>query len=295
MTEESRDLLARAIIAPGRTNGPCRSRERRPSNSSPRCEEARAIALRRRGLPDPPGRVDRQARPDRRPDDRRLRPLDLCAAHGRRRRGQGQPAAAGVELLGDMARPGRPARTPAPRSRASAGRPSRVWTDAPDWTADAGFMERLDEWCSTGRIGYAAGELRGAGPAPPRPRRSPRASSPRSADSRVLALMLGDTSMGMINGYFGPAAALPDRLQRAQGRPGLADRSGAARSSDARVDDAFRFVQDRGVTFHWQRARRRGLHARPRPASSSAATWPSSTCSTSSRPTAWAGSTSSAC
>ncbi len=24
---------------------------------------------------------------------------------------------------------------------------SRVWTDAADWTADARFMERLDEWC----------------------------------------------------------------------------------------------------------------------------------------------------
>src|SRR5207247_10996662 len=29
---------------------------------------------------------------------------------------------------------------------------SRIWTDAADWTADARFMDRLDEWCSTGRI-----------------------------------------------------------------------------------------------------------------------------------------------
>ena len=29
---------------------------------------------------------------------------------------------------------------------------SRIWTDATDWTADAAFMERLDEWCSTGQI-----------------------------------------------------------------------------------------------------------------------------------------------
>ena len=34
----------------------------------------------------------------------------------------------------------------------SVGRaPRRIWTDAADWTADAAFMERLDEWCSTGR------------------------------------------------------------------------------------------------------------------------------------------------
>src|SRR5512139_456560 len=29
---------------------------------------------------------------------------------------------------------------------------SRVWTDAADWTADAAFMDRLGEWCSSGRI-----------------------------------------------------------------------------------------------------------------------------------------------
>src|SRR5947209_2290732 len=39
---------------------------------------------------------------------------------------------------------------------------SRAWTDAADWTADGPFMERLDEWCSTGRIGYDTSELRAA-------------------------------------------------------------------------------------------------------------------------------------
>src|SRR5262249_42907238 len=49
-------------------------------------------------------------------------------------------------------------------SRESVGREaSRVWTDAPDWTADASFIERLDEWCSTGRIRYATDEIHGAG------------------------------------------------------------------------------------------------------------------------------------
>src|SRR5579864_5894112 len=69
---------------------------------------------------------------------------------------------------------------------------SRVWTDAPDWTADSAFMERLDEWCSTGRIGYDTSEIEHA--------------APISADAvciaqdirdnirrkRILALMLGD-------------------------------------------------------------------------------------------------------
>ena len=56
-----------------------------------------------RGLPDASRPGDRQARPDRRPDGRRLRPLDLRPAHRRRRRRQGEPAAPGLELLGDLA------------------------------------------------------------------------------------------------------------------------------------------------------------------------------------------------
>ena len=37
---------------------------------------------------------------------------------------------------------------------------SRIWTDAPDWSADTGFMERLDEWCSTGiHVGIPEGAL----------------------------------------------------------------------------------------------------------------------------------------
>src|SRR5215470_12640340 len=31
---------------------------------------------------------------------------------------------------------------------------SRAWTEAADWTQDATFMARLDEWCTTGQIRY---------------------------------------------------------------------------------------------------------------------------------------------
>ena len=70
---------------------------------------------------------------------------------------------------------------------------------------------------------------------------------------RVLALMLGDTSMGMINGYFGPrlldpASASPSTRST---RPGSSMRMQVDRAT-TRVDDAFRFVQDKGVTFHWR-------------------------------------------
>src|SRR3954466_1493627 len=99
--------------------------------------------------------------------------------------------------------PGLGARLNAGASLESVGRAaSRAWTDAPDWTADARFMERLDEWCSTGRIGYDTSELHD--PADVQPMSSALADSVLAEirRKRVLALMLGDTSMGMINGYF---------------------------------------------------------------------------------------------
>src|SRR5262249_44912685 len=41
---------------------------------------------------------------------------------------------------------------------------SRIWTSAPDWTKDATFMERLDEWCCMGQIRYPTAELHYAAP-----------------------------------------------------------------------------------------------------------------------------------
>jgi L-fucose isomerase-like protein len=128
---------------------------------------------------------------------------------------------------------------------------SRIWTSAPDWSADAGFMARLDEWCSTGQVRYPTHELHAGGPvSPPAQELAEKVVSEIRA-RRVLALMLGDTSMGMINGYFGPRllaklgfaehkvdqAWLPERLKRV---------------SDDRVASAFQFVRDKGVSFHWR-------------------------------------------
>jgi L-fucose isomerase-like protein len=126
---------------------------------------------------------------------------------------------------------------------------ARVWTDADDWTADATFMQRLDEWCGTGFIEYAAAEVK----VPPlRPVADPAAVAVLDAirDRRVLALMLGDTSMGMINGYFGPRVLY--KLGFAEHKVDQAWLIDRTRSIDPkRVDDAFAFVHDRGVTFHW--------------------------------------------
>jgi L-fucose isomerase-like protein len=127
---------------------------------------------------------------------------------------------------------------------------SRVWTDAPDWTADARFMERLDEWCSTGQIRYSTAELHGAGAVSP----GAAATASKVLDAirkqRVLALMLGDTSMGMINGYFGPRVLYKIGFSEHKvDQAWLVDRVKSV--AESRVDAAFKFVQDQGIVFHW--------------------------------------------
>lgn len=127
---------------------------------------------------------------------------------------------------------------------------SRIWTEAKDWTADALFMERLDEWCSTGRIAYDASEIHGAGPISPAAWQTAESVLAEIRRKRVLALMLGDTSMGMINGYFGPRVlAKIGFSEHKVDQAWLVDRE--RRIEVKRVEDAFRFVREKGVEFHW--------------------------------------------
>jgi L-fucose isomerase-like protein len=128
---------------------------------------------------------------------------------------------------------------------------SRIWTAASDWTADQSFMERLDEWCSTGQIRYRQDELHYSAPVGVDAQKRAEEVVDGIGKRRILALMLGDTSMGMINGYFGPRllarhgfaehkvdqAWLPVRLKNIK---------------PERVEQAFRFVQEKGVQFHWR-------------------------------------------
>ncbi len=128
---------------------------------------------------------------------------------------------------------------------------SRVWTASPDFTADDAFMARLEEWCTTGRIAYPEGELRYQAPIGA-------AASALAAEvareiraRRVLILMLGDTSMGMINAYFGPRLLAPHGFSEHKiDQAWIIDRG--RRIDDARLDAAFAFVRDKGVTFHWR-------------------------------------------
>ena len=130
---------------------------------------------------------------------------------------------------------------------------SRVWTDSDDWSQDAVFMERLDEWCSTGRIGYESGEIKAASPVSDEAYQTAETVLQAIRKKRVLALMLGDTSMGMINGYFGPRLLYPIGFSEHKvDQAWLVDRVRSI--PDKRVDDAFTFVKDKGVVFHWQEA-----------------------------------------
>src|SRR5436305_2022217 len=62
--------------------------------------------------------------------------------------------------------------------------------------------------------------------------------------------MLGDTSMGMINGYFGPRLLYPIGFSEHKvDQAWLLDRLTSV--TERRVNDAFQFVKDRGVHFHW--------------------------------------------
>ncbi|MGH9751178.1 MAG: fucose isomerase [Blastocatellia bacterium] len=127
---------------------------------------------------------------------------------------------------------------------------SRVWTDAPDWSRDDEFMSRLDEWCKNGSIAYSEDEIIDDAPVSDDAARRAREVAEEIRRRRALILMLGDTSMGMINGYFGP------RLLNKHGftehkidQAWIIDRG--RRINERRIDEALAFVKAKGVTFHY--------------------------------------------
>jgi L-fucose isomerase-like protein len=129
-------------------------------------------------------------------------------------------------------------------------RHSRVWTDASDWTADQAFMARLEEWCESGRIDYGDEGIAHTAPVSAEARKLAASVARGFQARRALILMLGDTSMGMINGYFGP------RLLNRHGfsehkvdQAWIIHRGGSI--AERRIDDALAFVKNAGVTFHW--------------------------------------------
>lgn len=126
---------------------------------------------------------------------------------------------------------------------------SRAWTSAKDWTQDADFMARLDEWCTTGKIKYPEDEIATDTSVSADAAKIAKKVADGIRKRRVLALMLGDTSMGMINGYFGPRLLNPIGFTEHKiDQAWLVDR--APKINQKRVDDAYKYVCDKGVTFH---------------------------------------------
>jgi L-fucose isomerase-like protein len=128
---------------------------------------------------------------------------------------------------------------------------SRIWSDASDLTTDEVFMSRLEEWCETGRVAYPETDVRYHAPVDAAAAVLARQVADGFRRRRALLLMLGDTSMGMINGYFGPR--LLNRhcfSEHKVDQAWIIDRG--RRIAQKRVDDAFSFVTDRGLTFHWK-------------------------------------------
>jgi L-fucose isomerase-like protein len=130
---------------------------------------------------------------------------------------------------------------------------SRIWSDAEDWCQDEEFLSNLDQWCGTGRIGYPEDEISTAFEVTAEAQRIAEQVANDITRRRILMLMLGDTSMGMINGYFGPR--LLTRVgftEHKVDQAWIIDRGG--RIEGSRIDDAYAFVCDKGVTFHYGEA-----------------------------------------
>ncbi len=128
---------------------------------------------------------------------------------------------------------------------------SRIWTSADDWSTDEIFMARLDEWCTTGRVAYPESEISYHAAVSTEANQLAKRVADEIRRRRILALMLGDTSMGMINGYFGP------RLLNKHGfTEHKVDQAWIiARGRDIsqkRIEDAYAFVKAKGVVFHYR-------------------------------------------
>jgi len=127
---------------------------------------------------------------------------------------------------------------------------SRLWTSSDDWTKDEEFMARLEQWCNTGQIVYSEEEIHYSASISSDAVNIARRVFDGIRKRMILALMLGDTSMGMINGYLGPRL-----LNKVGFTEHKVDQAWIiARGKDInqkRIADAYGFVRDKGVDFHY--------------------------------------------
>ncbi|WP_319530502.1 hypothetical protein [uncultured Cohaesibacter sp.] len=128
---------------------------------------------------------------------------------------------------------------------------SRIWTEAPDWSENDLFMSRLEEWTTTGRIRYPENDLGFSAAISPEAHATAMEVAREIRRRRIMIMMLGDTSQGMINGYFGTRL-----LTRYGFTENKIDQAWVLewgqKIAEERIDQALQFVQDKGITFHWQ-------------------------------------------
>lgn len=128
---------------------------------------------------------------------------------------------------------------------------SRAWTSAEDYTTDDAFMSHLEAWCTTGRIAYSEHELGYQAPIGVAASSLAREVAQEIRARRVLILMLGDTSMGMTNAYFGPRLLAPHGFSEHKvDQAWILDRG--RRIEAARIEAAFSYLCEKGLTFHWR-------------------------------------------
>lgn len=127
---------------------------------------------------------------------------------------------------------------------------SRAWTGAADMASDDQFMARLEEWCQTGSIRYGESQVSYSAAISADSQKRALQVAEQFKKRKSLLLMLGDTSMGMINGYFGPKLLHQHGFAEHKiDQAWIIDRG--RRIDQKRIDDAFSFVKNKGVTFHW--------------------------------------------
>ena len=127
---------------------------------------------------------------------------------------------------------------------------SRIWSDAKDWTKDEFFMKSLKEWCDTGKIKYSADNISSPEPVSESAQKIAGKIFKDIEKRRIITLMLGDTAMGMINGYFGPR--LLNKIgftEHKVDQAWIVERG--TKIDQKRIDNALKFVNSKGITFHY--------------------------------------------
>ncbi len=127
---------------------------------------------------------------------------------------------------------------------------SRIWTDADDWATDPVFMQRLEQWCTTGNIIYSSKGVSSDAPLTKENIETAESVASEIKKRRILMMMLGDTSQGMINAYFGPHLLTRYGFtEHKVDQAWIIDRGQFI--TDKRINDALEFVKSKGVKFYW--------------------------------------------